>query len=208
MKNGIHKGGFRAIAFARKSAIKRIVTTVLVIFVLLPSLLPVNSIAFADDTVITRQSGDESNPHKYTLSEDGTLTKYEGPGGALTIPAQVISIQDQLLRNNATITSVNFESPSLLKTVGVRAFQNCSNLASVDFTNANTLEVIGDFAFAACPLLTSVIIPNSVTNLGNGVFNSCGSLRSITIPASVKTLGTSIFTGCISLESVFFYSIM
>jgi hypothetical protein len=184
---------------------RRVVIAALFAFILLSGLLPVNSIAFAEDMVITKPSDDENNPHKYTVDESGILTKYEGPGGALTIPAQVTSIGIMALQEITTITAVSFESGSLVKTVGIGAFRRCSNLESVDFTSANMLELINISAFDNCTSLTSLTFPASLTTLGNNAFTDCTSLSSITIPASITTLGTSIFPRCTSLENVFFY---
>jgi len=47
-----------------------------------------------------------------------------------------------------------------------------------------------------------MIIPGSVTNIGDGVFRGCGSLRSITIPNLVTSIGEWTFDYCISLTNV------
>ena len=49
--------------------------------------------------------------------------------------------------------------------------------------------------------LTSVIIPNSVTYIGESAF-SCTELTSVTIPSSVKEIKTNTFYHCLSLERV------
>ena len=43
---------------------------------------------------------------------------------------------------------------------------------------------------------TDVVIPDSVTELGDWCFNGCESLESITIPDSVTSLGDDCFAGC------------
>ena len=45
----------------------------------------------------------------------------------------------------------------------------------------NTVTSIGDGAFIACGGLESVMMPNSVTDFGNGVFSSCSNLSDISI---------------------------
>ena len=69
-----------------------------------------------------------------------------------------------------------------------------------------TVTSIGDNAFyknwdGGLQIL-SVIIPNTITSIGNYAFKSCQSLLSITIPNSVKTIGSSAFYGCYALSSV------
>ena len=75
-----------------------------------------------------------------------------------------------------------------------------------------TYEVVGidEYAFANSPI-SSIIIPNSVTSIGNGAFAGCKSLTSITIPNSVTNIGSGeykygfwegLFSGCSSLKSI------
>ena len=61
---------------------------------------------------------------------------------------------------------------------------------------------IYEYAFYDCTSLTSVIIPDSVTNIGDCAFSGCTSLRSITIPDGVTNIGNGTFSGCTSLTSV------
>ena len=50
--------------------------------------------------------------------------------------------------------------------------------------------------------LTSVVIPNSVTSIGEKAFFCCDKLKSITIPLSVSSIGKSAFAGCTELTSI------
>ena len=66
----------------------------------------------------------------------------------------------------------------------------------------NSVTSIGDYAFVECFGLTSVIIPNSVTSIGIFAFSPCPGLTSITIPNSVKSIGAGAFFGCSGLTSI------
>ncbi|MDO4824329.1 MAG: leucine-rich repeat protein [Bacteroidales bacterium] len=64
-----------------------------------------------------------------------------------------------------------------------------------------TLTRIGNNAFSKSNVL-SVIIPNTVTTIGNEAFYHCSSMQSVTIPNSVSTIGGFAFAYCNSLCSV------
>ena len=80
------------------------------------------------------------------------------------------------------------------------SFGEYSNLTSVIIPNSVTS--IGNGAFSGCSGLTSVSIPNSLTSLGTGIFSGCSSLASVTIPNSVTSIGAYAFRECSSLTSV------
>ena len=64
---------------------------------------------------------------------------------------------------------------------------------------------IGDNAFDDCFFsLRSIVIPNSVTSIGEYAFAGCDSLIYITIPDSVKSIGDGAFYGCEKLTSITF----
>ena len=60
---------------------------------------------------------------------------------------------------------------------------------------------IGEGAFSWCSNLKSVVIPASVTKIGKDAFSSCG-MESIVIPESVTEIGESAFSLCFNLKSV------
>ena len=66
----------------------------------------------------------------------------------------------------------------------------------------DSVTSIGDRAFEYCRSLTSITIPNSVTSIGGSAFSDCSSLTSITIPDGVTSIGGSAFSGCSSLTSI------
>ena len=74
---------------------------------------------------------------------------------------------------------------------------DCTGLTSVVIPNSVTS--IGNNAFSDCTGLTSVKIPNSVTSIGNYAFLGCTGLTSIVIPNSVTTIGWNAFNACESL---------
>jgi hypothetical protein len=63
----------------------------------------------------------------------------------------------------------------------------------------NSVTSIGNGAFYNCSSLESIVIPSSVTSIGNGAFCGCKNLTNIEIPNSVTSIGSSVFSGCDSL---------
>lgn len=61
---------------------------------------------------------------------------------------------------------------------------------------------IAKSAFWSQTLITSVVIPSSVTEIGEEAFINCKSLTSITFNGSVERIEASAFRGCTSLEEV------
>ena len=62
---------------------------------------------------------------------------------------------------------------------------------------------IGDYAFALCPVVTgTLIIPNTVTSIGQNAFNGISYLTGLTIGSAVATIGNWAFEGCTRLTKV------
>jgi uncharacterized repeat protein (TIGR02543 family) len=83
---------------------------------------------------------------------------------------------------------------------GSGAFEGCSKLTSIIIPSSVT--TVGNDVFAYCTSLVSVTIPASVTSIGAAAFCGCSSLLGVTIPASVTSIVMSAFNGCTSLASI------
>ena len=76
------------------------------------------------------------------------------------------------------------------------------------FPNLKTIVIpesvtsIGQSAFSDCSSLTSITIPNSVTSIGQGAFQNCSGLTSITIPEGVTSISNYTFGSCSSLKTI------
>ena len=83
---------------------------------------------------------------------------------------------------------------------GKSLFYGYPNLQTIVIPESVTS--IGDHAFNNCKSLTSVIIPEGVTTIDKYAFHYCKSLTSITIPSSITSIGDYAFAYCTSLRSV------
>ena len=63
-------------------------------------------------------------------------------------------------------------------------------------------RIICDLAFSFCSSLSEIVIPSSVTSIGDGAFSCCHSLSEIVIPSSVTSIGDHAFSGCSSLKYI------
>ena len=80
------------------------------------------------------------------------------------------------------------------------AFGYCSSLSEIVIPASVTS--IGDSAFGDCSSLSEVVIPSSVTSIGDRTFWNCSSLSKIVIPSCITNIGDSAFRDCSSLSEV------
>ena len=148
---------------------------------------------------------------------------------SVTIPNSVTSIGDEAFSWCKSLQSVTI--PNSVRNIGNNAFLGCnicfficnstyfqnddvclfnkdktaivSRIKDcVNYIIPNSVTNIGDGAFRGCYSLQSITIPNSVTSIGDYAFKLCESLQSVTIPNSVTSIGDNVFWGCNSLQSV------
>ena len=86
-----------------------------------------------------------------------------------------------------------------IKAIGAGAFEG-KNLKSVVIPSSVTY--IGDFAFRSIRGLKSISIPDTVTSIGFQNFYGDSQLQSITLPAGLKELGYGSFGWCTALKSI------
>ena len=83
-----------------------------------------------------------------------------------------------------------------VKTIGEYAFRECKNLTTLTFEEG--VKEIGQSAFYKCNLQT-VVIPNSVTKIGDFAFQGNSSLTSVSLPNTLTSVDTEkVFRDCSS----------
>lgn len=129
----------------------------------------------------------------------------------IAIPNNITYISEEAFAGCSSLTSVII--PDSVTSIAYRAFYKCSNLKAVYITDVAAWCNISFDGYFANPLryaknlylngelITELVIPDSVTTIGNYAFYGCSKLTSVTIPDSVTSIGAS-FSGCSSLESI------
>ena len=188
-------------------------------------------------------SGDVSIPStvnyggmEYSVTSIGSRAFYICYGlTSVTIPNSVTSIGNWAFSGCSGLTSMTIGNS--VTSIGDQAFNGCIGLTSVhikdlaawckitfnnstsnplyfahhlylkgeeikDLVIPNSVTSIGERAFYYCTDLTSVTIPNSVTSIGDWAFFRCTGLTSVTIPNSVTGIGNSAFCFCSGLTSI------
>lgn len=132
----------------------------------------------------------------YNINSDGT---------SVTVTNQNISnpYYSSYPTGNLEIpSSVEYNSVTYLVTeIGDYAFSSCVGLHNVVIPN--TVTTIGQSAFHYCNNIDSLYIGSGVTTIGDYAFFHCLSLHSLVIPNSVTTIGQSAFQDCLDIDSLY-----
>ena len=148
-----------------------------------------------------------SNSSEYFAMEDGVIYNLDkteivlytnkNKRATFTVPEDIIEICPYAFASSK-ITGITFESDENLETIGNTAFDCCKYLKSIVIPNSVT--EIGNDAFYASGL-TSVRLPNSITAIRTRCFSSC-DLIEVNIPEGVKTIEYGGFYGMSSVETL------
>ncbi len=65
-----------------------------------------------------------------------------------------------------------------------------------------TVTIIGDGAFEECTALKEMDLPRNASSLGKGLFIGCTALERVTMPPMVQFFHDSMFEGCVKLKDV------
>lgn len=91
-----------------------------------------------------------------------------------------------------------------LPVVGLAAdlFNSLGNGTVRNVVVPDTVTTIGEGAFESCKNLESIVLSKRLQEIYRGAFHNCTKLKSIVLPNTIKKIGISAFEGCSSLSSV------
>ena len=158
---------------------------------------------------------DPALPANGMVAKDTVLTFTATPDAGYEVDTWTGATKDSADNNKATLkvtahitVSVTFKE----KTVDSSLLQIESDgtLRSVTDKNAlagslvipNTVTKIGDNAFEGCSKLTSVTMADNVTEIENNAFKGCSKLTNVTIGSGVTDIKNWAFGNCTRLTSI------
>ena len=120
---------------------------------------------------------------------------------SITVPSTVTSVSNAAFKENPTTTVVWKPVTCTVGTDDTAPFYSTSSKVT-SFTFGPNVELVPAYICKNMSKLDTVVLPPSVSRLGQNAFQYCTSLKSINLPVTQKTLPQSFFEGCTSLESI------
>ena len=120
---------------------------------------------------------------------------------SVTIPSTVTSIGTKAFQSNP-ITSVVWKPATCSIGTDSDAPFYSTNSQITSFIFADGVQTVPAYICKNMSKLETVVLPSSVSSLGQSAFMYCTSLKSINLPVTQKTLPVSFFEGCTALETI------
>ena len=119
----------------------------------------------------------------------------------ITIPSTVSSIGNSAFKGNPTTTIIWKAKDCSIGSDDSAPFYS-TNSQVTSFTFADGVEVVPAYICKNMSKIDTIVLPASVSRLGQAAFMNCSSLKSINLPKTQKTLPANFLEGCTSLEKI------
>ncbi len=121
---------------------------------------------------------------------------------SIVIPSTVTSIGNAAFKGNPTKSIVWKPKTCSIGSDDSAPFYSTSSQVT-SFVFGDSVQVIPAYLCKYMNQLDSIVIPPTVTSIGQSAFMYCSKLKSFTFPQGIKTVATSVLEGCTALEEVF-----
>lgn len=118
----------------------------------------------------------------------------------IRMPDSLKTISKQLFYNDENLVRINADAVTKIED---EAFYGCDSLENAP---VNKAESIGDYAFYGCRMLMNLVLPETLTSIGESSFENCTLLKTIEINADIPGIPRYCFYGCRELTKVSFDS--
>ena len=153
------------------------------------------------------------NSETYTITSIGThALSYCKNIASITLPNSITTIAQNAFYHCTGLTSVTIGNS--INEIGYDAFNGCNSLTMVNISDLAAWCIIKFTGFSSNPLfyahrlflngeeVNNLVLPESVTSIGESAFLNCTDIESVTIPNSVTAIGKNAFQGCIGLTNL------
>ena len=138
---------------------------------------------------------EQSNPIRYTLSDDGVLDVM----GEGEVPAEIFPFTtDEGDEGNYDVQKIVVHEG--ITGLGKKCFANFYSAEAVILPEG--LKKIGAHAFDGCVSLKQIRLPDTVEEIGAYAFRDCVSLQELTLPPSLERYPVNAMKQCSALKKV------
>ena len=145
--------------------------------------------------------------YSYTILNNESISLYawDYSSDVLVVPnsftdRNIVSIASRAFKNDENLKAIDFSAAEHLSSIGIESFYNSGLSSKVMIPQ--TVTAIGDRAFQGCQYLPEVDIQANITSLPTQCFNRCNSLVKVMLPESLETINGYALANCPVLEYV------
>ena len=117
---------------------------------------------------------------RMVISGEGDMVDYKSVGSVPWYASHRYEVSDLYIGKDIT-------------SIGVRAFYNLYYLETITFEEGSVLTSIDGYGFGMNSKLSEVILPETVTYIGEPAFRNCVNLKKVYIPAATTFIGPNAF---------------
>ena len=160
------------------------------------------SVSAADftDQAVAYEADDSAHQSQFYKGVYYSWTKNDTNDGAILLSAWNTAGFPEVIELPATREIDGKELPVV--GLGADIFNIRSNGTVRNVIVPDTVTAIGEGAFESCKNLESIVLSKRLQEIYRGAFHNCTKLKSIVLPNTMRKIGIRAFEGCHSLSSV------